>query len=157
MDQPFHSTCGSSAERHESTATDPSRPSSDEDFINLNSQREEDFRGYLADSENVRRAFKAFQCLRDILFETYDDRDQLAAEVTTLKEEVKKYIDGRMRMEGALTYVEDHQTALRATPAAPATAAPAPPPFLASATRSCHHRYAASVTVPFARHAVWIG
>ena len=35
-----------------------------------------------------------------------------------------------MRMEGTLRYVEDQQTALRATPAAPASAAPAPPPLL---------------------------
>lgn len=78
--------------------------------------------------------FKAFKRLPRNANRAFDDRDRLAAEVETLKErnkalveDVKEQQDARMRMEGALTYVEEQLATLRAFPAAPPAAPPSSP------------------------------
>lgn len=105
-----------------------------EDIINLTLESEEAFRGYIADNDNVRRVFKAFKRLLSNANRAFDDGDRLAAEVETLKErnkalveDVKEQQDARMRMEGALTYVEEQLATLRAFPAAPPAAPPSSP------------------------------
>ena len=95
-------------------------------------ESEETFRTYLTSTEhpgNVRRAFLAFTGLVNLFSESINEREEL-------EKKVKEHQEARMRMEGALTYVEDQLATLRAAPIAPAAPAPAPvaptPPIVAT-------------------------
>ena len=90
-------------------------------------------RTYISNNSNIHHAYKVCKRLLRVASEAIEERNQRAAEVatleaemTTLKEKVKEHENARMRMEGALTYVEDQLATLRAAPIDPAASAPAP-------------------------------
>ena len=85
-------------------------------------ESENAFRTYLTSPEhprNVHRAFLAFTGLVNLFSESINEREEL-------EKKVKEHQEARMRMEGALTYVEDQLATLQAAPIAPAAPAPAP-------------------------------
>ena len=97
---------------------------------------EEVFRTYISNNSNIHHAYRVCKRLLKVASEAIEERNQRAAEVatleaemTTLKEEVKQHENAKMRMEGALTYVENQLATLQVAPAAPA-----PPPAPASST-----------------------
>ena len=90
-------------------------------------ESEDSFQAYLSNDSNIYQAYKLCKRLLRVTAEAFDERDQKAAKVTTLQEEVAEQQNSRMRMESALTYVEEQLNTLRATQAAPVPVAPTPP------------------------------
>ena len=95
---------------------------------------EEVFWTYISNDSNIHHAYRACKRLLRVASEAIEERNQraakvatLEAEMTTLKEEVKEHQDAKIRMEGALTYVEDQLNTLQAAQTAPAPTAPTPP------------------------------
>ena len=71
-------------------------------------ESEDAFRTYLTSTEhlgNVRCAFLAFTGLVNLFSESINEREEL-------EKKVKEHQEARMRMEGALTYVEDQLRAV---------------------------------------------
>ena len=86
-------------------------------------ESEDTFRTYLTSAKypgNVRRAFLAFTGLVNLFSELINEREEL-------EKKVKEHQETRMRMESALTYVEDQLATLRAAQTAPAPVALTPP------------------------------
>ena len=90
-------------------------------------ESEEVFWTYLSNNSNIHQAYKACKHLLRVAGEVIDEQNQRAAKVARLQQEVKEHKNARMRMRGALTYVEKQLNTLRATQTTPAPVAPTPP------------------------------
>ena len=75
-------------------------------------ESEEVFWTYLFNDSNIHQAYKACKRLLRVAGEAINEQNQRAAKAARLQEEVKEHQNARMRMEGALTYVEEQLNTL---------------------------------------------
>ena len=67
---------------------------------------------YLSNNSKIYQAYKACKRLLKVAKEAINEQNQQAAKAARLQQEVKKHQNARMRMKGALTYVEEQLNTL---------------------------------------------